>query len=180
MPEKSLIEAVLEAAFIQNIASAISLGDKKQEMINIRVFTVLAKYGIDKKDWFNFMIDLVEATEGGRRQMSVNSKEKGKRYEREIANWLKEQGFDARRTAQYCGNTGDASDVVGLPGVHIECKHVEKANLHAWVEQAIRDSGGTGNIPVIFWKQNRMPQLAIMLRDDWLKMYMGETDGSDS
>lgn len=111
--------------------------------------------------------------------MSLDSREKGKRYEREIANWLKEHGYDARRTAQYCGNTGDASDVVGLPGIHIECKHVERANLHAWVDQAIRDSEGTGNLPCVFWKQNRMPQLVIMRRDDWLKLYEGVSDGMD-
>lgn len=111
--------------------------------------------------------------------MGNASREKGKRYEREIANWLKEKGYDARRTAQYCGNTGDASDVVGLPGIHIECKHVERANLQAWVEQAIRDSEGTGNLPAVFWKQNRMPQLVIMRRDDWLKLYEGISNGVD-
>ena len=59
----------------------------------------------------------------------TNSKDKGKRFERDIANYLKEHGFDARRSAQYCGNTGDAADVVGLPGFHIECKHQEKMHL---------------------------------------------------
>ena len=55
----------------------------------------------------------------------INSKDKGARNEREIANILKDHGYDARRTAQYCGNTGDASDVVGLDGFHIEVKHQE-------------------------------------------------------
>ena len=44
----------------------------------------------------------------------------------ELANLLKDYGFeDARRGQQYCGANGDA-DVVGLEGVHIECKRVEK------------------------------------------------------
>ena len=52
--------------------------------------------------------------------MSINSKQKGARFEREIAKIFREYGYgSARRTAQYCGNTGDASDVVGLPGIHV-------------------------------------------------------------
>lgn len=48
--------------------------------------------------------------------MAVNSKKKGARFERELAGIFRDYGYkEARRTAQYCGNTGDASDVVGLP-----------------------------------------------------------------
>ena len=57
--------------------------------------------------------------------MAVNSKQKGARFERLLASKFREYGYDqARRTAQYCGNTGAASDVVGLPGLHIEAKHI--------------------------------------------------------
>lgn len=45
----------------------------------------------------------------------MNSKQKGKRGELEWASYCRGQGYDCRRTAQYCGNTGDASDVVGCP-----------------------------------------------------------------
>lgn len=51
--------------------------------------------------------------------MPVNSKQKGARFERLLASKFREYGYDARRTAQYCGNTGDASDVVGLTGKSI-------------------------------------------------------------
>ena len=85
--------------------------------------------------------------------MGKMSREKGKRYEREIASKLKEYGYDARRTAQYCGNTGDASDVVGLDGIHIEAKHQEKIMIYDWMAQAINDSSeeGKGNIPAVFF-----------------------------
>nr|DAS04793.1 MAG TPA: hypothetical protein [Caudoviricetes sp.] len=56
--------------------------------------------------------------------MPINSKQKGARGEREFASLCKEHGFDVRRTQQYCGNTGDASDCVGLPNIHIEVKRV--------------------------------------------------------
>ena len=53
----------------------------------------------------------------------MNSKQKGKRGELELAKKLQEYGFEARRGQQYSGIGGD--DVVGLEGVHIECKRVE-------------------------------------------------------
>ena len=50
----------------------------------------------------------------------INSKDKGARFERQLAGLFRDYGYSgARRTAQYCGNTGDASDVVGLPGIHV-------------------------------------------------------------
>lgn len=55
----------------------------------------------------------------------MNSREKGKRGERELAGELRRHGYDARRGQQYCGANGDA-DVVGLSGLHIECKRVER------------------------------------------------------
>lgn len=47
----------------------------------------------------------------------MNSNNKGKNGERELATILREYGYDSRRGQQYCGSNGDA-DVVGLPGVH--------------------------------------------------------------
>ena len=57
-----------------------------------------------------------------------------------LARFLREQGYDCRRTSQYCGQTGDAADVVGLPGLHIECKFVERLNIREALAQAIRDA----------------------------------------
>lgn len=100
-----------------------------------------------------------------------NSKDKGKRFEREIANLLKDYGYDARRTAQYCGNTGDASDVVGLPGIHIECKAQEQMRLYEWMQQAIRDSEKSGKMPTVFHKKNYADILVTMRLDDWMTLY---------
>ena len=104
----------------------------------------------------------------------INSKDKGSRFEREIASRLKEYGFeDARRTAQYCGNTGDASDVIGLPGIHIECKHSEHFRIYDYMNQAIRDSAKTDNFPVVFFRRNRGETLVCMRLDDWMQLYKG-------
>lgn len=105
--------------------------------------------------------------------MGKMSREKGKRYERELASKLKEYGYDARRTAQYCGNTGDASDVVGLDGIHIEAKHQEKIMIYDWMAQAINDSSeeGKGNIPAVFFRKNYCETLVCMRFDDFMKLY---------
>ena len=103
----------------------------------------------------------------------VNSKEKGKRFERALARLFKEYGYEARRTAQYCGNTGDASDVVGLPGIHVEAKHQEKMYLYDWMEQADHDAkeNGKGHLPAVFHKANNKPILVTMKVADWMKLY---------
>ena len=62
----------------------------------------------------------------------MNSKRKGKRGELELAKKLKECGFSARRGQQYSGIGGD--DVVGLDGIHIECKRSERLNVYLEVE----------------------------------------------
>lgn len=102
----------------------------------------------------------------------INSKDKGARFERQLASIFRVHGYsDARRTAQYCGNTGDASDVVGLPGIHVEAKHQEKMRLYDWVEQAKRDAAGTGEMPVVFHKKNHAEVLVTMRLDDFMELY---------
>ena len=101
----------------------------------------------------------------------INSKQKGARFERQLAGFFRDYGFNARRTAQYCGNTGDASDVVGLEGIHIEAKHQETMRLYDWMDQAKRDSDGTGNLPVVFHKKNNAEILVTMRFEDWMRIY---------
>lgn len=113
--------------------------------------------------------------------MAVNSKAKGARFERQLASKFRENGFEARRTAQYCGNTGDASDVVGLPGIHIEAKHQEQMRLYDWMAQAKHDAqaGGKGALPVVFHKRNNAEILVTMSFDDWINLYREWAAGFD-
>lgn len=99
----------------------------------------------------------------------MNSREKGKRGERKLANILKEYGYEARRNQQYCGVNGDA-DIVGLPGVHIECKWVEKLNLDSAMEQAIRDAR-EGEIPAVFHKKNKREWYVTLRLKHFMKIY---------
>ena len=101
----------------------------------------------------------------------TNSKEKGKRFERAVASRLRDEGYEARRSAQYCGNTGDAADVVGLPGIHIEAKHQEQMRLYDWYEQAERDAQKSGDIPVVIHKKNNAEILVTMNFKSFIQLY---------
>ena len=106
--------------------------------------------------------------------MAIRSKDKGARFERLLASKFREYGYDqARRTAQYCGNTGDASDVVGLPHLHVEAKHQERMQLYDWMDQAKRDAAanGKGNLPAVFHKKNNANILVTMELDTWMNLY---------
>jgi Holliday junction resolvase len=111
--------------------------------------------------------------------LAVNSKQKGARFERLLASRFREYGYEARRTAQYCGNTGDASDVVGLPGLHIEAKHQEQMRLYDWMAQAKRDADGTGKIPVVFHKKNNAEILVTLELESFMDIYREWEAGFD-
>lgn len=113
--------------------------------------------------------------------MTVNSKQKGARFERLLASKFRDYGYsEARRTAQYCGNTGDASDVVGLPGIHIEAKHQERTYIYDWIDQAKRDSAGTDKIPAVFHKKNNCEILVTMTLEGFMKIYREYEAGLDT
>lgn len=104
----------------------------------------------------------------------INSKQKGARFERLLASKFRDYGYaESRRTAQYCGNTGDASDVVGLPLIHVEAKHQETMRLYDWISQAKRDAeaGGEGRLPVVFHKKNNAEILVTMEFETFMHIY---------
>lgn len=101
--------------------------------------------------------------------MAINSKQKGKQGELELSHKLKEYGYDCRRSQQYCGVAGD-SDVIGLKGVHIECKRVEKLNIYEAVERAKSDAK-KGDMPAVFHRKNRKEWLVTVTLDDFIELY---------
>jgi Holliday junction resolvase len=106
--------------------------------------------------------------------MAVNSKQKGARFERLLASTFREYGYtESRRTAQYCGSSGDASDVVGLPGIHIEAKHQETMRLYDWIAQAKRDAEASRSerLPAVFHKKNHAEILVTMPLEAWMTLY---------
>lgn len=110
----------------------------------------------------------------------MNSREKGKRGELELAHYLQENGYTAIRGQQYSGINGDA-DVVGLPGIHIECKRVESGWPGAEMEKAIAQSKrdayaeslkeGRPMIPTVWHRKNRTKWKVTMDADDFMELY---------
>lgn len=101
----------------------------------------------------------------------MNSKAKGKKGENELANLLKQFGYNTRRSVQYCGANGDA-DVVGIEGLHIECKRVERLNIDEAMEQARRDAR-EGEVPVVMHRKNRKKWLVTMDLERFMEIWQG-------
>jgi len=92
----------------------------------------------------------------------VNSRQKGKRGERQWRDELRANGYAARRGQQFSGSP-DSPDVIcdALPWLHFEVKAVEKLNIEDAMEQA-RHDGGPNKIPIVAHKRNFRPWLVTM------------------
>lgn len=100
--------------------------------------------------------------------MGKMQRTKGKRGELEVAKLLRDYGFEGRRTAQYAGNTGEAADVIGIPGIHIEVKRQEVIRIHDWMKQAERDCHG--KVPCVFHRVSREPWYCTLPLEDFLRI----------
>ena len=70
---------------------------------------------------------------------------------------------------QYCGTNGDA-DVIGLPGVHIECKRVERLNVHEAMIQSLHDARAE-ELSTVMSRRDNSPWLVTMTLEDWMILY---------
>lgn len=100
----------------------------------------------------------------------INSKQKGKRGELEVANYLKQHGLSARRGQQYSGSP-ESPDVIceSWPNVHIEVKRVEKLNIEEALQQSTRDSGDN-LVPIVVHRKNKEQWKVTMWLDDFINM----------
>ena len=109
--------------------------------------------------------------------MSKKARDKGKRGEREFVEYLRKQGFTAKRTGYYQAHKegegqdhGDVS-VEEYPNFHWEVKRMERMSIYAVIEQARRDAESLGKHPVIAFKKNR-GQWWISLQAEVFFMYL--------
>lgn len=83
---------------------------------------------------------------------------------------LREHGYEIERGGSL--SFGEVPDLVGLPGVHIEVKRVERLNVDEAMNQAIRDAEKfRDGIPALFHRRNRHPWLVTMRLEDWMGLY---------
>lgn len=108
----------------------------------------------------------------------MNSREKGKRGERQWRDELRAHGYHARRGQQFSGSP-DSPDVVceELAWIHFEVKAVERLNIEDAMEQARRDSGasrtGQSKVPMVAHKRNFSPWLVTMDSETFFKFLAG-------
>lgn len=100
----------------------------------------------------------------------INSRDKGARYERRVAQLLREYGYEAERGCQHAGGK-DSPDVKhNMDGVHIEAKAVEHLNLWNALAQSERDAG-EGEMPIVVFKRNRSKDYVALQFTDFMKLY---------
>ena len=103
--------------------------------------------------------------------MGKPSQRKGADGERELAALLRSYGYSVERGGSL--SFGDVPDLIGLPGIHIEVKRVERLNILEAMAQAVRDSERFHDgAPTLFHRRNRQPWLVTMRLDDWMKLYL--------
>ena len=104
--------------------------------------------------------------------MGISSQRKGADGERELAAVLREYGYDMERGGSL--SFGEVPDLVGLPGVHIEVKRVERLNVPEAMQQAVKDSVRfRDGMPALFHRRNRQPWLVTIRLEDFMQLYQG-------
>jgi hypothetical protein len=107
-----------------------------------------------------------------------SQRQKGCRGERKLATelraWFPEYASVIRRGWQ-SRRGSDESDILGIPGYHLEHKSGAQPNVRAALRQAVEDSAGRG-IPVAVVRDDRRePFVALRAADFWplLRRAMG-------
>lgn len=109
--------------------------------------------------------------------MGKAQRDKGKRGELELAHKINDLlnkygaclDTQVQRSQQFSGKAGDA-DLRGLFGVYIECKRVERLNLHEAYAQAKADNK-TSALPVVMFRRDRGEWMACLSLEDFMRMY---------
>lgn len=102
--------------------------------------------------------------------MGKASQRKGADGERELAAVLRGYGYEIERGGSL--SYGEVPDLTGLPGVHIECKRVERLNVPEAMRQAVRDSERFHDgLPALFHRRNRQPWLVTLRLEDFMRLY---------
>jgi len=103
----------------------------------------------------------------------MNSREKGKRGERQWRDELRANGYAARRGQQFAGSP-ESPDVVcdALPWIHFEVKAVERLRIHDAMDQARQDCGG--NVPVVVHRKNFRLWLVTMEAETFFRLLRGD------
>ena len=112
------------------------------------------------------------------------SRDKGARGERLLVHYLESLGMSVKRGYVFLKQ----SDLIGIPGIHIECKFMEALNVRKAMAQAIEEAKKRKDgMPTVFWKKSREEWLTVMRTEDWVRLYkmarwrgLDDTERADS
>ena len=101
--------------------------------------------------------------------MGASSQRKGASGERELAAVLTGYGYEIKRGGSM--SFGEVPDLVGLPGVHIEVKRVERLNVPEAMQQAVKDSVRfRDGMSALFHRRNRLPWIVTCRLEDFMRL----------
>lgn len=119
--------------------------------------------------------------------MAINGrgcKEKGSRYEREVADYLNDNLFKTTRPIYRTPLSGafavkanvGMADLTGTPGLWFELKRTERCTPHEFMSQAVRGTTAHGNteIPIVVTRRNKQSledSLCMIRLKDFLPFY---------
>lgn len=104
----------------------------------------------------------------------MNSREKGKRGEREWAAFLCKHGIKARRGRQFSGGP-ESPDVVSDLPIHWEVKRGETLNVYAAMYQAFTENKVATKYPAVAHRRNNKTWLVTMRAGDFLALLSSAT-----
>ena len=108
----------------------------------------------------------------------AKSTRKGANGEREVMAILREHGYNVERGGSL--SFGEAPDLTGLPGVHIECKRRETTEIWKWMAQAEADAQRfQDGAPAVFFRRSRSPWMVCMKLSDWLTIFRAAETGEN-
>lgn len=100
----------------------------------------------------------------------MNSRQKGARFERFVAQLLREHGYEAERGQQHSGGKDSPDVKCNLLNTHIEAKNVEALNIWKALEQSEYDAG-KDEMPIVVFKRNRSKVYVALRFEDYMTLY---------
>lgn len=113
-----------------------------------------------------------------RRKRGRSSKRKGARGENLVRDLAIQAGFTECLRSFASGATG-GGDLIGIPGLSIECKAVEKLNVQKAYDQACAAARPT-ETPIVAHKRARREWLVTLDLRTFLELYKQATNGEAS
>jgi len=98
--------------------------------------------------------------------MPINSRNKGNKYERDIAKEFRDMGFVDCKTSRYESKMLDDMkvDLTNTGIFNVQLKHVERLGAyHKILDSMPKDN----NYNVIFHKRNRLGEVVVMTKEDF-------------